>query len=348
MRLLYYLVLLPLVACIDPPEVEPIEQKPACSRCPNNSPELAANPFYWVHRDRTRGGDGVEFVEFLKGKKAYPLDVNRTVLRYWGDDQQWHSGQELNGSVIRVEMDGTKYDVKINEFGTGLPYWTQFNSGAIETYIMSWKKTGDPDSKFQDFCPAETGQFAGAEHKEAVIFEGDHYDPVTLDITKTDMTDFVAPFNMSCVGTLPSKMALTRRTAATSLPFFPSQEDDSQALVRVWAAQYCGGQIHTVPGHRIRIVDERGWMKPEVWGWRPFEPVAIEAVWNSKGAVCWETPRLATYDPTDDSDTEMTEKATTECKLTKCSEQQWFINGDWRSHGQFLTATVKSPILVAP
>lgn len=349
MKLFCSLVLIQLGACIEPPEEIEVIERP-CTDCAHNSAELAANPFYWVSRDSVpMMGEGVKLVEFRKGRKTYPLDVDRTVLRYWGDDQRWHSGQELNGGVIRVvNRRDVQFDIRINQFGTGLPYWTDNNTESIETYIMSWKKTVAPDSDFQDFCPAETGQFAGGLNKEAVIFEGDHYDPKTLDITTTDMTDFAAPFNMSCVGTLPSKMALMRRTIATTdIRVWPPRPNDHQALVRAFAAQYCGGDAYTEPGHSIKIAGNVDDLEPWIWDPHTADHPEPEAVWNADGAVCIDTPRMMVHDSVVDSDNDIWTKIESECGLKHipCASLDWFKSGNWKSHGQFKTATTKTPAL---
>lgn len=369
MRSLHAIALLSATGCIAPPnaspDVEPIE-KPCISCMPQNSPLVGGHSVSWLRLDHMANDDGVRFVEFYKNGVPRSLDIDGNILRYLGGDGKWHGYKDLVGTVIRIQIENVQYDVTIAEVknctsvfpspgGTtycsepGIPYWTDSYSGQAETYRLTWNNATEPDSIRKEVCPyLEPEPTTGGHTYEAVVFEGDHFDPVTRNITETDTTQFVAPFNIACMGSLPAKQELSRRTAATRNATYDSTiSDDRQALARAWAAQYCGTEAFTKTGHQLRIRDRREWLNQAAWGWTNWAPFLnpkfkYEAVWDEHGAVCLDTPRLAVPDPKVKIDPLISAKIHEECgDIPPCTGQPWFP-AKWKDHGQFLTATIAS------
>lgn len=380
MRILYVAALIPIVGCIAPPEelpeVEPIEK--SCLQCQfGNSPLVGGHSISWLRLDHQENEDGVRFVHFRKGNAVRDLDINRNILRFVDGAGNWRGYKDLEGSVIRVAIEGVEYDVTIEKVRNctsvfppppggptictehGIPYWTEVPSGEAETYTLLWNEAAapqcaDPHSTScraiqEEVCPyVTTEETTGGHQYEAVAFEGDHYDPVTRNITETDTTLFNASFNIACMGSLPAKQELARRTAATSNHTYDSTiANDRQALARAWAAQYCGTEAFTKTGHQLKIRDRREWLHKANWGWNDAEPIVnskfgYEAVWDEHGAVCLDTPRLAVSDPKIRIDPNISRKILAECgKIPRCTGQSWFPE-KWKEHGQFLTATISS------
>lgn len=375
MRPIYSFALIPMIACItppdQPPELEPIDL--TCVHCGPNGASVDGEPFSWLRLDHDINDDGVTYLGFRKGNSTYTLDIDRNVLRFLGGDGKWHGYKELVGGVIQISIAKTKktYDVIIEDVKNcfpqysqpsppnsidcmdhGIPYWTTPASGEAETYILKWKPVGvaPPPGRTTveatPVCPPVPVEVTGGHLYEAVVFEGDHYDPISRNITSTTMEDKVAPFNIACIGSLPAKQELARRTEATKTGNYDTNiKDDRQALARVWAAQYCGRNVFTETGHRLRVSDRKKWLHQEGWGWEDNKPTSdpyfrYEAVWDATGAVCLDTPRLAVSDPNVPIDPEVFANIRRLCgDIPKCTGQSWFP-GNWTKYGQFLTATV--------
>lgn len=382
MRLPYSLALISLAACIDPPEqgpeLETIEA--TCQGCKfGNGPLVGGHPFSWIPLDGTESNEGVTFLEFRKGK-ALSLDVNKNVLRFRDQYGLERGYKDLEGAVIRVSIKNEKYDIRIaavhncySAYSThsvctdhGIPYWTDVPSGEAETYDLGWFKVnpqpGDqPEDLKGSVCPYDdVEELNGGHLKEALVFEGDSYDPITRSITETDTeTKFRTPFNIACMGSLPAKMELARRTYATQDSNYETTIDnDRQALARAWAAQYCNNEVFTKTGHLLRIMDKRGWLHHDGWGWHPRTALGnpkftYEAVWNSRGAVCVEKPRLEVPDPLgafDDGAIWKLMRATCPKNTPpRCSTLPWFPDR-WADHGQFITANIawEKPSVAVP
>lgn len=358
-----------------PPTLDPIELPcgGGYGGCGSNGGTVAGTPFWWLRLDRVPQHD-VQYLHFHKGGKKYTLDVENNVLRY-EDEHGWHYGKELEGFKIRVLIKGHQYDIIIAEVhnrtncvpapdgsevceDNGEPYWTQINTSEAEVYKLRWESIDDPAQR-GEVCNSNSivgiNSIRNVRLLYATVFEGEYYDPDTLNITATPTTVYTAPFNVACMGSLPAKQAFTRRTIGNRPgliipPWFANDKealkDDRQALARAWAAEYCPGKSFTHQGHRIRVSDRLG----TLYGSEPLgfaggtSKLQYEAVWNANGAVCLELPRLSQIDPNFPAipRKEMIDLIVRECGKTntppQCSKQPWFP-GDWKSHGQFLTAT---------
>lgn len=369
MRILHVIALIPAIGCVAPPDpsldIESSElTQHACIACRfSNGGLVGGHSAAWLRLDGEPNDDGVKFLEFRKDNIPYKLDIDGNILRYWGSDHRWHGYKELEGAVIRVQVRKKRYELVIDSVKNcdsrfaskmekaqcvdpGIPFWTAVPSGEAETYRFRWRDQLEPTHEGET-CPGiDLDGTTGGRGFEAVVFEGEYYDPVTRAITETDTTRFRAPFNIACIGSLPAKLALARRTTATSDPTYTSTiSDDRQALARAWAAQYCGMTSFTETGHRIQMRDRRGWLETATLGWSDEEAVSepsfkYEAVWDENGAVCLDTPRLAVKELNIGLKHVTSLKITKECgDIPKCAEQAWFPE-NWMEHGQLLTATV--------
>jgi hypothetical protein len=212
---------------------------------------------------------------------------------------------ELSGPRGEINL------VKIVAVDRTQVYWTEPAPGSahrpIETYWLSYTKpaycvTASDGSvtctNYQPLCkdkPLETGVAM-----PAVVFEGDRYDQDTLTVSDSSMTR-PSWFNIACMGSLPAKMYLTRRTQAAAMdpldPIPVAPLPARQAFVHMWSANYCGdGYSFTETGHPLRIRDRDDTMSVELGvGFQDEDAFSFEAVWGAEGAICLGQPRLSSY-----------------------------------------------------
>jgi hypothetical protein len=302
----------------------------------------------------------------MQAKVYATLDVEGGRLRFrTSSTAVWQDGQALTDGIIAIGIGTAEYYVKIAEVHPGPPnmgpaaepYWTRTGEAGPETYLLRWghlEELGDPTHPPRELCATTVlDDDAWQNQVDAVVFEGEQYTLGTRQIRLTP-TDEKAWFNVACMGSLPAKMFLTRRTDASSdgAQYVSTIDNDRQAMVRAWAADYCGsGQSYTHAGHKLRIDDR---MPPAIGppGWLPrHEPIGFtlldtfhpsfhyEAVWDARGAVCLDLPRMSADDPKFDADPGMLDKVHAECNPPPCTGQSWFPFG-WAEHGAFITATL--------
>jgi hypothetical protein len=347
-------------------------ESPCTGGCGENGGVIDGVPFWGLYLSGAVNDDGVRYLRFarsaalMKAKVHATLDVDGGRLRFrTSATATWQGGAALTGGVLAIGIGAAEYYVKIAEVHPGPrgigpeaePYWTRTDEDRPETYLLQWGHIEDLDSAAQgprELC-ATTVLDDDVWHNQidAVVFEGEQYTLGTRKIVPTS-TDATAWFNVACMGSLPAKMFLARRTDASSdgAQYVSTIDNDRQAMVRAWAADYCGsGQTYTHAGHKLRINDR---MPSKTWppGWLPrHQPIGFslldrfdpnfhyEAVWDAGGAVCLDLPRMSASDPKFDPDPGMLGKVHAECNPPPCTGQPWFP-GDWAAHGAFITATL--------
>ncbi len=371
--------LISLAACAEAPETygtATFETGCSSGGCGENTAKVNGSDISWFRLDRLPNENGVSFVNFatsLSNMRAgiyETLDIAGNHLRYRNASGAWKAHGDLVGSIIRISNNGVLYDIKIAEVHyrpadwglpcgnpcllSGEPYWTQAPTGDAETYRLYWAKVDrfETETFPNEVCAADEIDTALWNRAfNAVVFEGEKYDVDTRKISFTATTDFTAPFNIACIGSLPAKQELARRTSATvTNTIHTTIDDDRQALVHAWAAEYCGaGPSFTHQGHKLRVRDRHYWLTfaaPLNWPEPPPPNLHIEAVWDKDHAVCLDTPRLAIGDdPKVPADPQIWKKIAATCTLPpRCSDQPWFPD-HWRDHGDFLTATVGTVVV---
>jgi hypothetical protein len=377
-----------LAGCIPAPESEPATSSTSANicgfLCGDNGGLIDGIPFFGAYLPGAPivGKSDPRVLRFessfsnMKLGIYAPIDVDggRLRTRIAGN---WRYGPAvLENGVLLIAVGLETYFVKIANVNSGTvggmnlgePFWTTMPGDRAETYQLQWAASDAPmnpsgEPLFQDVCPniVELDGDQWQNQIDAVVFEGEKYNLETTKISLTPTGDYVAWFNVACAGSLPAKMYLTRRASASNLPpaYVNTIADDRQAMVRAWAAEYCGnGVSFTQTGHKLLIQDhlpnlgQEGWLpKAEPIGFSDDEvkddaEVTLEAVWDTGGAVCLETPRLAVDDgnippvPEAEIDADIIEKCGK--RPPRCSEQAWYP-GQWTSHGKFRTAVRPAP-----
>ena len=310
------------------------------------------------------------FPLMLSGTFA-PIDVDGGRLRTRMGTTWLYGPANLENGVLLIAVGSGTYYVKIAKVNSGIvggqdlgePFWTTIPGARAESYQLQWASTKAPVNAngapaFQDVCPniVPLDGDLWQNQIDAVVFEGDKYNLETTKISLPPTGDFVAWFNVACAGSLPAKMYLTRRASASNLaPTYTNTiADDRQAMVRAWAAEYCGnGVSFTQTGHKLLIQDhlpnlgQDGWLPREApIGFSDEEvknnsEVTLEAVWDASGAVCLETPRLQVDDGVipplseEEIEAEILEKCGK--RPPRCTELSWYPT-KWTAHGKFRTA----------
>jgi hypothetical protein len=370
------LLLLCCVAACDaePPAVKTttaFSTSPCTGGCGENGGMVDGVPFWGLYLSGAENDHGVRYLRFassaplMKAKVYATLDVDGGRLRFrTSSTATWQYGTPLTGGILAIGIGAAEYYIKIAEVHPGPvtmgppaePYWTRTSEPGPETYRLQWghiEELDRPPLMPRELC-ATTVLDDDVWHNQidAVVFEGEQYTLDTRKIRPTT-TDETAWFNVACMGSLPAKMFLTRRTDASSdgEQYVSTIDNDRQAMVRAWAADYCGsGQSYTHAGHKLRVNDQMpsqsgppGWLPRHPYGFTPLDTFDLnfhyEAVWDAGGAVCLDLPRMSADDPKFDADPGMLAKVHAECKPPPCTGQPWFPGG-WAAHGAFITATL--------
>jgi Alpha-L-arabinofuranosidase B (ABFB) domain/ADYC domain len=178
----------------------------------------------------------------------------------------------------------------------------------IPLYKFVFQPGYDPAKEYELCRNTVPDPYDGAITGQAIIFAGDHYDHDTLQIEEEPMGGYphgTGWFNIACPGTGPSKMHRLRHTLASAqiAPQYATALGQRQALLRMFAADYCGaGVAHatvggeqvnfTVDGQRLKYKFDQAWLFDGDWALpADFDGDDVEAIWGPDGARCLVTPR---------------------------------------------------------
>ena len=137
--------------------------------------------------------------------------------------------------------------------------------------------------------------------REAITFEGDHYDAEHKQVWETEPKE--GWFNFACAGTAVAKMHMLRHTRAGSIvPSGPAKATSllqRTAMLKAITADYCGdGTAWTGDGTPLQWTDSGRWFPTPPLNLAAMEHLGlIEAVWGPDGALCLNTPRRQTKVP---------------------------------------------------
>ncbi|HET9990017.1 MAG TPA: ADYC domain-containing protein [Kofleriaceae bacterium] len=216
------------------------------------------------------------------------LSVKRDVLSgtsAWG---RVYQGLALVGTIIKLHRaSGGDYELLLARYNE-TSFWAG-NPKAVPFFEIQARKAGD--QKFTEYaCKydalTDDPYWTSIRHS-AVVFEGDHYDPVLKTVVDTYGSTV---FNVACAGTTPAKLHLLRHTNAgawdlsTGLRLYPTTVAVRQTMLKLLTADYCGtGVSYTVDGTPLAYADSTG-----SW-WMPG--TTTEAIWGPSGAICLDTGR---------------------------------------------------------
>jgi hypothetical protein len=256
---------------------------------------------YKFHELDLNGGasNGVRIGEFLDANdKPMTLDVIGSKLIGIRDDASIVSGAALEGSTLHLDHDdGDSFRLHFVDVGT-TPYWV--GGGKATTYHFTVE---DDNGTNRDLCAGvgiDNYLWAGIQ-KVAVVHRGDRYDPAGLTVTAIG-ADTKGWFNISCAGTAPAKLELTRMTTSGSNQTHASSRPQRTTWLKLITADYCGvGYSFTQDGEPLLLDNKPGWMSADdTLGQAQYDDALVdtyEALWTSTGAKCLSTPRRLDDEP---------------------------------------------------
>lgn len=289
-------------ACTEPAleSLGEVTQAENCGQnvCGSNSPLLGSHEAAEVHQSSVAGGhlenqSGVRLVEFrdpADNPARYQVDGKGELFILDMAGSVTHKGAAVVGAtfMLRHVASNTDYELVIVGYHQTLTYWI----GAIEflpSYTMEYTENGLPSPR--NLCPGPYDRDPDTNdlypHSlDVILSTGERYDFDTRDIFDIGAAASNGWTNIACVGDGPSKMLLYRHRPETAAndPHW-SSPDQRQALLRMWAADYCGtGTTFTRQGEPLTWRDRFDWMTEAPW-------TSVEAVWTPDGAACLSSPR---------------------------------------------------------
>jgi hypothetical protein len=185
------------------------------------------------------------------------------------------------GTVFRIKIK-SRTNTSLMPIGTG--------SFPAYELVYAW---GSPDAPEFYMCDHATDPSVPGEYDTlwqpkwtTVLFEGEAYN----QYTKTIKPSAVPLFNVGCAGNVLAKMLLTHHAQITSgVGGLFSTPAERQAMLKMYTADYCkDGTSFTIHGEKL------GWKDNHNYFDFYYAPATLqkEALWNSSGPMCLESPRL--------------------------------------------------------
>jgi len=278
--------------------------------------------FRTLHLDRMRlNPQGLRIKEFTAQGDDLQVEVTGQLLSGVHGTKRVE-GESLIGAALTLEhvdvraksADGS-YVLKI----TGVrdeEFWANCVPGSkacgavpAKARLYAFEAWSSDGCKVELCRPGLTDDYQGGLSGTAVIFRGDYYnDDYTIRTSPPQPGDDDV-FNIACVGTDIAKLHLLRHTSAADPAEGQPTANQRQALLRLFAADYCGiGHPFTKDGTRIKLgLRSTRWQPSPASGFAlPTSPVdgpqrsrqapgTLNAWWTDAGASCIDVPRIAEY-----------------------------------------------------
>jgi hypothetical protein len=295
------LFLLGAAACVEPVDETSTSAELGNCKLFGCGENVARAGMYRFHELDLGGGasNGVRIGQFTDALgEEMTLDVVGNKLVGIRPDATTVSGAALEGAELQLDHDGgDSFVLHFVDVGT-TPFWV--GGGNVTTYYFTVE---DDNGAERDLCAGvgiDNYQWAGIT-KVALIHRGDRYDAGALTVTATG-ADTKGWFNISCAGTAPAKLELTRMTTSGSNKTHASTRPERTTWLKLITADYCGiGESFTEDGEPLLLENRPGWMSADDTLWQAQYDDALvdtyEAVWTSAGAKCLSTPRRLDDEP---------------------------------------------------
>jgi hypothetical protein len=241
---------------------------------------------------------------------------------------------EVDGATMHVLLGKATYALTIDGAAEEVRFWT--GGGTVPAYRISYRQLGVPQKEEVLLCSGSGGDVGGpgVEFRgKAILFGGggDRYDARGKRVLHPDGDDALDPgwFNIACSGFVTAKIHLLRYTEAASASSVRTTWSERQAMLKMLTADYCGeGHAFTENNVPLRYRDRRG-----LCNTIPDEDLGsvrlTEAIWNERGAVCLNHPRMG-----DDTLGDVYR----ECDIPWCGDSPEPIAEQWRNAGQVISA----------
>jgi hypothetical protein len=304
--------------------------------CGTNGAWLGQNVvFHELDASGKKANDaGLVLVAFSapEGGESLQLNVDGDKLQGTRRDGSVVEGKKLAGAVLRLRGGQTEYDLKIVGVGS-TDFWAGSRS-QVTVYELKFAPPNGPGDVWLPLCRETTENGFEGIHGFALIFRGDRYDAQQKTVSETGAKD--TWFNIACAGTALAKMHLLRHTLAGRDPAHePTSVDERQAVLKMLTADYCGtGKPFTISGLPLLYTyNQQNWIRVDAAlnstlfqaGLGKATAKSLDAIWNQKGAVCLDTPRLQLLLPSIRNDIDL------ECKKTQRDLKPCSSWGGWAS-----------------
>ena len=304
--------------------------------CGENSP--VGGPFNI--RELNKAGniansDGVTLLYFQKGTTIYHVDIagDRVRALTWFGYQVALEHSALAGGYFVLShpaVNGlpagtmrlfiTSVDVAGQTFWLGPQtqvesYELKYDGAGTVSDPVPACKTPLPGTGIRDTALDPEGR-TWKNRFNAIIFAGDRYRQGHVVETGTSTNGW---FNIACAGSGPAKLHLNRHTAASTTYGFTSTVAQRQAMLRMYAGDFCGdGNAHTVMGTPIR------WWSAVGQSSMPIGEFSYESMWSETGAMCMDVHRLS--NSTNPDYAAFGQAIIDSCHIRKCAEFPDFKN----------------------
>jgi ADYC domain len=276
--------------------------------CGLNGGAFSDGGFFWeLNLDGLVNTKGYSIVNARKNGLVYHLNVVNGRLSATGEALPITlTGTELVGLEIRlkrlVNAQLSFRTLRIEAVSQAAEYWAHPHPNnpwapptpKIETYRFFYFGDNSPIGAM--LCQhgtawQPTNGVTQMAQGHALLFEGERLDINTLRVVSSSNRWF----NIGCAETVLAKLQLTGHTGAAASAGFATSIAERQTMLKMLAADYCGkGKSFTVAGQPLRWRDDQGTMTVAA----DFA-MALEARWDSRGAICLNTPRLRANPPPD-------------------------------------------------
>lgn len=241
-----------------------------------------------------------------------------------------YSGSAMINAIIWLEDGaGDRHQIHVRDFNDTMPYWTHPNDVVSAYHLAYYVEPEGEDGYYEDMCddpPVGDPNVPVGFETYATLLHGERYDGDRAEV-KPAQADDNRWVTIACAGTALSKMKFLRHTPYEPPGAYFTTKDQRQATLKMIISDICGtGHSFTKKGTPILWADRFGWAT-----YSATDVDTFEAVWNERGALCIDTPRLS-YDggsPTLYED--MMREIATVCEVPPTCDPDELPSGHWQT-----------------
>lgn len=311
-RLFTTVLCITLSAC-DDLEREPTDLRNGGIDCPRwqcgyNTSEVNGKSLGELHLGGLPNHDGISIHSFVPPHNESPnwrldVDGDELVARGGPNGNSTLRGHQLVGATIWLNIDESALIPIVISAYEEVTSWAS-NGKPIAAYAIRYDDANNPDV-LRSVCQ---GTLADPSQPAVVILADERYDADT----KTVIPKQKGWVTLACAGSAAAKLALLGYGphAKFTDDSEPASVAQRQATLKMITADYCGtGHAYTHPGMPLWWENQSGTVIPNT------EPGTLEAIWNERGAVCLDDPRVV-------------ELEEVQCAIPRCDEFT-LDNGEW-------------------
>jgi hypothetical protein len=303
--------------------------------CNKNHPMLTGFPVPEVNETGLPDDLKLRLMSFQQGTELLRLDVDRGEIKGYDKLTGVLEVEDASaiGSILTISNLEVTWRIRIEAYAL-MPYWVGSPRAYIPAYRLLYQRVGDSPSLWTNVCkapaePAVDPMWPGGFETYALLISDERYDRDAKKVR--DDGNAEGWFNIACAGTALAKMVLMRFDPHIPPGVYHTTPDQRTATLKMLTADYLGiGEAFTVGGQPLQWASASGWHTVPV-------PGSSEAVWDADGAVCLDTPRLASTDPDIVEKIEAVCSSTPGCSMPRTCAQEGITAINWTQHGMWRT-----------